>query len=98
MQVVDGRGKGLSGRAYQLQMPNGLVVRGALASDGHIYAGNLDPGTAKLTLPPPKGEVVDGAADGAASDPDGPLKPSESASVWRTLRGAPSPVSRSDSR
>lgn len=64
--IADKGGKPLSGRRYKLELPDGTMEEGRLASDGRLGKTNLDPGIARLTLLPEEGDTIT-AEDIAAS-------------------------------
>jgi hypothetical protein len=50
VEVVDSGGEPLDGCGYQLELPDGRVMKGKLGSSGVLSVHGIDPGSATLTL------------------------------------------------
>lgn len=51
IRLVDDSGKPVSAEAYQIELPDGSVVRGRLDSEGSARFNNIDPGTCQVSFP-----------------------------------------------
>jgi hypothetical protein len=50
IEVVDGDGKPVVGRAYRLELPDGRIIEGKLGSNGVIAVHAIDPGSVTLSF------------------------------------------------
>jgi hypothetical protein len=67
--VVDEKGRPVAGLKYKFQSPSGLAETSHLGGDAHLYQGNLDPGTGRLTLLREDGEPLSAANPSAGPGP-----------------------------
>jgi hypothetical protein len=74
ISLVDIEGVPLAGRGYKLQLPSGLTEQGKLGADAHLRKTNIDPGTARLTLLPENGDLVEASKP---TDQEAPAPPEE---------------------
>ena len=51
IELLDDSGQPLSAEAYQIELPDGRVVRGRLDSEGKARFRNIDPGTCQVSFP-----------------------------------------------
>jgi hypothetical protein len=51
IELLDDSGQPVPGEAYQIELPDGRVVRGRLDSEGKARFRNIDPGTCQVSFP-----------------------------------------------